>query len=736
MSFSIDKAIRNAWVRQEDQNDCGVACLKSIISFYKGDADLESLRRASGTSRTGTTMLGLYQAAPKFGLIAEAYEADIENLAKQTEPCILHVVQNKILLHYIVCYGFNGTGFIISDPADGITVLSSSELETIWQSRALLLLKKSDSFVVVSEKRNHRLKWLWNLAEQDVNILSVALMLGLVIAILGLASAIFTQKLIDVFLPEKQLLLLVTGLSLMTFLLIARSLLSRIRMFFLIRQSRGFNNRMIGRFYGSLMRLPFEFFSGRKTGDLIARMNDTQRLQTTITYLFGDVIIDVLIIIVSAAFVAYYSSHLAILLIAAIPIFMAITWRFNKPVRDGQIAVMQAHAMTESQYVDTIQGIEAIKGSGKESTFTELTLNVYQHFQQMRFELGRVGIRFQFLNEVVGIGFMAALFGLGSWMVLENTLQLGALMALIQMGSQLLPAASRLSMTNLRIQEAKVAFDRMYAFTSLESEQPESVQRGVRPEVDQAKHPITSLHLENITFRFPGRKALLEDVNLEVHKGEMIGILGESGSGKTTLLQLIERLYPVESGRICINESISAESIPLSDWRRTVGVVPQQVKIFNTGLLQNVAMDNVEGEADVHRLIGFCKEVGLHELFMRFPQGYATLLGEEGVNISGGQRQLVGLARALYSGPKILLLDEATSAMDRITERMVLGLLEHQLEHMAMIWVTHRIHTLSECDRIYILDQGRIQDQGTATSLMERENSYSQAVREIRSLLK
>lgn len=731
----MDKAIRNAWVRQQDQTDCGVACLKSIISFYKGEADMESLRRASGTSRTGTTMLGLYQAAPKFGLIGEAYEADIENLAKQTEPCILHVVKNNVLLHYVVCYGFNGTGFIISDPADGVTVLSSSELETIWQSRALLLLKKTDSFVVATEKRSHRLKWLWGLAGRDVNILSVAIMLGLVIAILGLITAIFTQKLIDVFLPEKQLLSLIVGLSLMAFLLLARSFLSRIRVLFLIRQSRGFNNRMIGRFYGSLMRLPFEFFSGRKTGDLIARMNDTQRLQSTITYLLGDVIIDVLIIIVSAAFVAYYAPLLTVLLMVAIPIFMAITWRFNKPVRDGQMAVMQAHALTESQYVDTIQGIEAIKGSGKESAFTQLTLTVYQHFQQMRFELGRVGIRFQFLNEVVSIGFMTALFGLGSWMVLENTLQLGALMALVQMGSQFLPAASRLSMTNLQIQEAKVAFDRMYAFTSLESEQPESEERENRPESDQTGQTITSLGLENITFRFPGRKALLQDVNLEARKGEMIGILGESGSGKTTLLQLIDRLYPAESGQIRINGLISAESIPLSDWRRTIGMIPQQVKIFNTGLLQNIAMGNVEGEADVHRLIEFCQEIGLNESFMRFPQGYATLLGEEGINISGGQRQLVGLARALYARPQVLLLDEATSAMDRITERMVLGLLEHQREHMAMIWVTHRIHTLSGCERIYILDQGRIQDHGTAASLMERENTYSQTVREIRSLL-
>ncbi|MDG5766895.1 peptidase domain-containing ABC transporter [Balneolales bacterium ANBcel1] len=720
------KALEKLWIRQHDQSDCGVACLASVIRYYGGEAGLEKLREESGTTISGTTLLGLFQAAPKFGLIAEPYEADIPNLKEQTDPCILHIVTENHLQHFVVYFGFDGDYFLISDPAEGVKKWREEELEAVWKSKALLLLKKGDDFATNDATKREKWGWIRNLAEEDIPILGVAVAIGLFIAALGLTTAIFTQKLIDEFLPDEDTLKLFVGLGLLTFLLLVRNGLSWMRELFLIRQSRDFNNRMIQSFYGSLLRLPMPFFHNRKTGDLIARMNDTRRLQSTITYLIGDVIIDVLLVITAAVFIMYYSVFLGLFILLSLPVFYLLTWKFHAPIRDGQKEVMKAHALNESNYVDTIQGIAAIKESNRERFFSSVTKQVYGHFQNTIFDLGKVGIRFSFWADTATVVFVAGVFAWGSVMVLNGDILLGALIAVIQMSGQLIPSANRLALTNLQIQEARVAFDRMYEFASLKSEYN---LNGRQAEVEEFE--FDALDIRNLSFRFPGRSPLLKEVSLNVKKGEVVGILGESGCGKTTILHILKRFYQEESGDLVVNHSKNLSDIPVPVWRGCVASVPQEIKIFNAPLIQNISLGDITKPEDIEKVIAFCNKSGLGAFFESFPQGYATLLGEEGVNISGGQKQLVALARALYQKPQLLLLDEPTSAMDRETEKTVLDLLTNARDQMAVMMVTHRVQSIKYADRIYILENGIIDSQGSPRSLLQTDNLYSRAVRDV-----
>jgi len=720
------KELKKCWVQQHDQSDCGVACLASIIRYFGGDVSLEKLRDKSGTTKSGTTLLGLYQAAPTFGLIAEPYEADIPNLKKQTDPCILHIIKENHLQHYVVCYGFNGDAFLISDPAEGVEEWSEEELDSVWKSKALLLLKKGGDFVTIEDTKRDKWRWIRNLAEEDIPILGVSTAIGLFIAVLGLSTAIFTQKLIDDFLPNEDTLKLFVGLGLLTFLLFARNGLSWIRQHFLIRQSRDFNNRMIQSFYGSLLRLPIPFFHHRKTGDLIARMNDTRRLQSTITYLIGDVIIDVLLVVAATVFIMYYSVALGLFILLSIPVFFLLTWRYHTPIRDGQKEVMKAHALNESNYVDTIQGIAAIKENNREPFFSNVTKQVYGHFQNTNFDLGNVGIRFSFWADTANVLFVVGIFALGSVLVLDGDLLLGALIAVVQMSGQLIPSANRLALTNLQIQEARVAFDRMFEFTSLD---PEYTFNESQNEIQT--FTFDSLVIRDLSFRFPGRSQLLKGVSLNVAKGEMVGILGESGCGKTTLLHILKRFYPEESGDLLLNGSLKLADIPVHEWRECIASVPQEIKIFNAPLLQNISLREMSTSEEIEKVVEFCNDIGLGPFFESFPQGYATLLGEEGINISGGQKQLVALARALYQKPQLLLLDEPTSAMDRETEQTVLALLSRLREKMAVMMVTHRVQSIKHADRIYILNNGMVQICGDSTALMSGENLFSKTVEDV-----
>ncbi|MBL4655444.1 MAG: peptidase domain-containing ABC transporter, partial [Bacteroidia bacterium] len=282
------KKIKSTFVRQQDQSDCGVACLATLIKYYGGHVKLERLREISGTDSRGTTLLGLCQAGPEIGLDTEGYEADIKNLKEIKEPCILNVLIDNQLMHYVVCYGYKDEKFLIGDPAKGILEFTPDDLDEIWRSKALLTVKPNHNFIQQKAIKYDKWRWFQKLITEDYNVLGIALVLGIFITFMSMATAIFSQKLIDEILPDNNHLKLTVGLSLLAFLLLMRSGISVLRENFVLRQSISFNKRVINNFYSALLKLPKSFFDNRKTGELIARMNDTIRIQNSISYMAGN----------------------------------------------------------------------------------------------------------------------------------------------------------------------------------------------------------------------------------------------------------------------------------------------------------------------------------------------------------------------------------------------------------------------------------------------------------------
>ncbi len=713
----MQKAYKKSFVRQKDQSDCGVACLAALTKFYGGEIQLERLRELSGTDKQGTTMLGIYQAARQTGLEAEAFEADLPNLKELDTPCILHVVMDERLQHYVICYGYENNKFIISDPGKDVSLYTDEELEMIWQSKALLIVKPNSEFKKAASIKDEKWFWVKKLIEDDLNILGIALILGVIVAVLSLATAVFSQKLIDDILPNNQHVKLIVGLSLLLFLLLVKSGVGFIRQSFLIRQSKDFNNRIINHFYGSLLHLPKSFFDNRKTGELVARMNDTMRIQGAVSYLTASLMIDVLLVVITSIFILFYSWVLGLIAMTCIPLYFITVFVFHDKIVSRQRDVMAAYARNESNYVDTMQGIGDIKVMNKENLFSQITKTIYDSFQQKIYALGQVRISFNLTTEVIGTLLIMAIITVSSIMVINENLKVGQMMAVIQMIAMLMPAAGRLAMTNIQLQEARVAFDRMFEFTSI---YPEYVL-----EEDNKKSKIKeflSLEFKNISFRFPGRSELLKDISFTVKRGEMISLLGESGCGKSTTLQIIQHFYKHEKGSVVINGE-DEQNVSTHAWRNLIGVVPQDIKIFNGTLVDNVCLGEKIESPD--GLASFFKKFGFDKYFEQFPQSYATIIGEEGINLSGGEKQLVAFARALYKKPELLILDEATSAMDRNTEAFVVDILNELKKDIGIILVTHRVKTARNADRIYILENGVINASGSHSELMEGDNLYA-----------
>ena len=709
------KHIEKNHTLQLDQSDCGVACLMSLIKLNGGTNSIEKLRELSGTTKQGTTMLGLYQVANKIGFTAEGCEADLNALIEHKQPVILHVVIENQLQHYVVCYEYNSEkGFLIGDPAKGIYYLSADELEKIWVSKSCLTLEVNESFVKAETEKNSQKKWFLNLIKEDYKLLWISVLLGVFVAGLGLAMSLFSQKLIDDILPSNNIKKLVSGIGLLTVLLLARVGIGALREFFLLQQSKDFNNRINTNFFSSLLQLPKPFFDTRKIGELVARLNDTQRVQRVIKILASSLVIDVLVSIISMVFLFMYSWKIGLISLLSVPIYFYIIYRSNKKIINSQKEVMQSYAFNESNYINTIQGIATIKNDNKQDIFNKTNEVVFANFQDKMFNLGKINITLSWQSGLASVFFLIGVLIYTSIQVFNKEIKLGELMAILGIVSSIMPSIANLALISIPINEAKIAFNRMYEFASIEKEKEEG----------EPINEINSISIQNLSFRFAGRSELFTNINLNIEKGKFTAIVGESGSGKSTLGQILQRFYNFENGSIVLNNQHKLNKVELKSYRNLIGVIPQEITIFNGNVIDNILLGNADTPENI---IQFLTHFGFDVYFNQLPQGLATILGEEGINLSGGQKQIIALARVLYKKPQFLILDEATSAMDRNTENFTMNLFEKIKPNCAIFFISHRLNALKNmADVIYVLENKTISHFGSHKELMQSDNFYSE----------
>ena len=305
----------------------------------------------------------------------------------------------------------------------------------------------------------------------------------------------------------------------------------------------------------------------------------------------------------------------------------------------------------------------------------------------------------------------------GASLVLKGELTLGQLIAFRIISGYVTQPLLRLSSIWQNIQELKVSFERLADVIDTPIESNES---------DQSKIPLPpiagSVKFENIVFGFkPNQPPVLKNINLSIDKGEFVGIVGQSGSGKSTLMKLLPRLYSPNNGLIKIDD-YDVDKVELYSLRRQIGIVPQDPLLFSGTVAENISL--IKPDADSEEIVAAAKLACAHDFIMELPQGYSTPVGERGGSLSGGQRQRIAIARTLLGKPKLLVMDEATSALDYETERKVCDNLVDNLKDCTVFFITHRLSTIKRSDRIIMLHQGALVEEGTHSSLMSLNGRY------------
>lgn len=714
----VSKRIKRAFVPQQDSSDCGPACLLSLIKYYGGDIPLSQLRSLCGTSSEGTSMLGLSQAAEKIGFDTQGVQIqNIEDLNERCIPCILVIRNEQYLNHFVLYFGIRNKHIIILDPSSGVKFMTKEKFDKSWIHICLLLTPNTNlnqKSIIRKEKR----KWFKSLLCEDYPILAISIIFGILLAAINIIMSIFSQLFIDKISPSHNKSLFFQGIVVLSFFLISYVLIAAGRNKLLIEQEKSFNIRIVHSFLRKIFNFPKSFFDNRSTGDMVARLNDTKRIQAVIEILFGEALINLFIAIVSLVSIFYYSWHIALICLCCIPLFFFIVSVKNGKIISQQRDMMAANALTESSYINTISGISDIKLYSREEYFLEKNKLLLTVFQNKIYILGKTKIG---VNLISGFGssiVQLLIVSVGAYFVFNYMITIGAFIAIIGISGSLFSSIASLAQMLIPINEARVAFDRMYdlIIESYDNKKDTSIKEFCLEQLDMC------LELKNVSFRYPGQTLLLKQIETNFNTGEITCIVGPSGSGKSTLCKILGGLYFPSSGRILIN-GCDINSILMDEWKQHIALVPQQSFLFSGTILDNICMGE---KTDSESFSKFVKQYNLQSLLVPFSYGLNMVVEEHGKNLSEGQRKIIAFIRALYKHSEIIILDEISASMDYYCERLVYKVLEQIKEKSIIIYITHKLESAKIIgDRIVVLENGIISADGTHEQLLQSENYYS-----------
>ncbi|RQO70032.1 hypothetical protein DBR43_18495 [Pedobacter sp. KBW06] len=553
-----------------------------------------------------------------------------------------------------------------------------------------------------SFSRKNPAKWIWvsKLMKAEAGIIISNMFLGLCITTLGFSIAIFSQLLIDDLLPTGNQQQLFIGFIILLLSLTLRSALAYFRRKLLFSQNTRINIKIMPAFLSLVLNLPKSYFDTHNTPELLSRLDEHKGLQKIISYLTDLLFMDLLFIVLTTIFLAWYSTAAAAALF--IGVFLVILVNFNLKIpKTSQPDMSQIYEARQGQYLSIFHNIEAIKNENAEDHFIAKTEEIQRNLQHKKERLWQSENKSMLIADFLSIVLIVLLTGLSSSLRLSQELKTGELVAIVITGISVIPAISRSSQVRLKLEELNQTVENIYNFSCLKPEYPQ------QEKADLQSINFQSLQVKGLRFCFPDCPPLLRDVSFRVSAGESIALLGECGSGKSTILAILQKLYSPQFGLITLNEQcINHVSTP--SLRNMMATVPQEVKIFSGTLMDNIAMGSPQQSPS--SIIEFCINTGFHHFFQSLPQGYLTQIGEGKFKLSSGQKQLVGIARALYRKPQLLLLDEVTAFMDTNMEKFTLELLASLKKNMAIILLSHKTETIRLADRIYVIKQGQLED--------------------------
>ncbi|HWG47673.1 MAG TPA: ABC transporter ATP-binding protein [Gemmataceae bacterium] len=489
------------------------------------------------------------------------------------------------------------------------------------------------------------------------------------------------------------------------------------RLYVLARVSERISADLRARTYAHLQRLSLEFFGGKRTGDLIARVgNDTERLCNFLSLNLIDFGTDILMIVMTAIILLSIDPLLALAALCPFPLIVWMVYRVRGRLLRGYRQAGAAWGAMTSVLADTIPGIRVVKAFAQESREIERFEVSNERVFQSANRLNRVWSLFGPTVTLLTTGGLLVVWAFAIWRVSHPPyITVGVLTAFLAYIARFYTRIESMIRMVSAVQRASASAQRIFEILDKSTSVPEPV-RPIHPGRLSGR-----IELRGVRFKY-GAREVLHGLDLTVEPGEMIGLVGPSGAGKSTLINLICRFYDVSAGAIFV-DGADVRSFPVEEYRHNIGIVLQDPFLFYGTIAENIAY----GRPDASRaeIIAAARAARAHEFILRLPCGYDSLVGERGQSLSGGERQRISIARALLINPRILILDEATSSVDTETEREIQAALENLIRGRTTIAIAHRLSTLRRANRLVVVESGRIAEIGRHDELLGARGSYA-----------
>ncbi|MGM0501290.1 MAG: peptidase domain-containing ABC transporter [Bacillota bacterium] len=700
-------------VKQHDITDCAAACLATIAKHYDLEMPITQIREIAGTDKKGTNALGVIKAAKELGFEAKGVKGEADDLTDDIPlPAIAHVVKDN-LMHYVVIYEINEDEIVVADPAEGMVYYQPEDFYEIWTG-VLLLVSPGEDFETGDEKTGFFERFI-SLITPHKGLLIKIFFASILYTLLGIAGSFYFKYLIDTILADglvKTLHIISTGVVLLTLFKITMDLF---RKHLLLYLSQKIDISLILNYYQHVLELPMSFFDSRKVGEILSRLRDTSKIRQAISGATITVMIDTLLVIGGGIVLYIQSSTLFWVAAVIIPVYVLIVWGFSKPLRKIHREEMENSADMQSYLVESVSGVATVKAfNGEEQANLETESRFIKYIKSIFRATFMRNVQGSLQKVLTSVSEFVILW-VGGLKVINGELSIGQLITFNALLAYFYDPIQRLINLQPKLMEAYVAADRLGEILDLEQEKQNESQKM------KLDHLEGQVQIQGIDFRYGTRKLALKDINLDIEPGEKVALVGESGSGKTTLAKLMLKYYLPDEGEILI-DGYNIKDINLESLRSKIGYVPQEVFLFSGTLRENISFgfQNV----DMEEIIAAAKKAQAHQFINEMPLRYDTMVGEQGSNLSGGQKQRIAIARAILKEPDMLILDEATSNLDTATEKAIHNTIEEISQDITTVIIAHRLSTIMHCDKIVVLEEGEIIEQGSHKQLIEQQGKY------------
>lgn len=472
--------------------------------------------------------------------------------------------------------------------------------------------------------------------------------------------------------------------------------------------------------FSSMQKLGMSFFSSKRTGNLMNRVNhDALDIQYFLNDGLPNFIINGATICAVGLFLFIVNPLLSVAVLIPVPVIALIIKKSARVFKKLKWRTWRKSSSMNSLINDSLEGVRVVKAFGKEEKEIDTFFRFSSALAESKMREGYAAARtFPILSAIMTLGSLAV-WGLGGGQVMTGRLSFGELMSFVGYLSLLYAPVNFMVKTFDWFTSCMNSAQRIFEVIDRKTDVPESENP------IEIKNMHGSVELRNVTFSYEPNRTILKNVSFKVNPGEMIGLVGHSGAGKSTITNVITRLYDVLDGEVLL-DGINVKDISPQSLRSNIGMVLQETYLFSGSIAENIAYGRPD--ATIEEIAAAAKKAHAHEFIVNLPDGYDTLIGKNGTDLSGGEKQRISIARAILMDPAILIFDEATSSLDTKTEQQIQQAMEHLVHGRTTIAIAHRFSTLKNANRLVVVENGCIVEEGTHEELFKKENGVYSAM--------